>query len=412
MKKIFIILVIIIVLLLLGMGVWWFFSGSAVAPGTSGSQTFNPFGIFGDTPSTFTPDNTATTTDGQTGDDDTVNQKKFVTPISEKAVAGSTFVTVVSGTSTEMFLRYVERETGHIFDYSLTTGQKNRISNTTIPRIREAVWGNNGSTVALRYLGEGDTIETFLGTIASSTNPMNESRLTGTYLPKDISVLSIHKTLPETFYLMKTDVGSIGYVVNRGITENVFSHPFSQWQVAWNGKSSVLMTTAPSAQSNGNGFLLNIDTGAFTRIASSIVALTALPNNDGSLILLGSLAQSLPQLSLYNVQTQERTTVNISTLPEKCTWTNTTVIYCGIPVTTVRGSIPDDWYQGAISFSDEIWKTDTATENSEFVLDPSTYVPSGVDAIDLNVSSDEMYLSFTNKKDGSLWLVDLALQTY
>ncbi|QQR82241.1 hypothetical protein IPJ70_03085 [Candidatus Campbellbacteria bacterium] len=411
MKKIFIILVVVIVLALLGVSMWWFFSRNTSSTATGTSQTFNPFGLFDTTSNTTTTGTIATSTNGQPAGIGE-QQKQFVTIVSEKAVAGSTFATTTLGTSTETFLRFVERETGHIFDYSTATGQKTRISNTTIPRIREAVWGNNGLTVALRYLGDGDTIETFLGTLASSTNPTNESRLTGSYLPKDISTLSIHKTLPETFYLMKTDVGGIGYVVNKGVTENAFSHPFSQWQVAWSGPSSILMTTAPSAQSSGNGFLLNIQTGTFTRVANSIVALTALPNTDGSLILLGSLAQSLPRLSLYNVKTSERTPINISTLPEKCTWTNTTVVYCAIPVTNVRGSIPDDWYQGVISFSDEIWKINTTTENSEFVLDPKKYVPEGVDAIDLHVSSDETYLSFVNKKDGSLWLVDLTLQTY
>ncbi|MCR4274634.1 MAG: hypothetical protein NUW02_01105 [Candidatus Campbellbacteria bacterium] len=411
MKKIVIFIIVFVVALFLAGSVWWFFTKNDLATtgdGTQqGTQTFNPFGLFGD----ITPIRpSATSTDGQTPDTG-VQQKKFLTAISEKVVAGSTFAIITHGTSTDMLVRYVERETGHIFDYSLSTGLTTRISNTTVPRVREALWGNNASTVALRYLTEDGSIETFLGTIAtSSANLDNGSLLSGSFLPKDIVSLSIHPTLPKTFYLTKTNAGGVGYVLSEKITKSVFLHPFSQWQTSWSGASSVLLTTAPSSQSNGNAFLLNTTTKTFDRIASSTTALTAHPSPDGLRVLFGSVGQAGMRLFIYDVMKKQRTALSFSTLPEKCAWVGAGTLYCAIPDIQIQTGLPDVWYQGVVSFSDELWKIDTQTGNATFIFDPHDTISGGADMIDIGVSAGGGFLSFTNKKDGRLWLVDFSAQ--
>ncbi len=415
MKKISIFIIVFVVILLLFGGVWWFASRNSATPtGTvTGEEPrpFNPFGFFDDTETPQQGGSSSNTDDS--ADDFGVDRKNLLTKISDRPVAGSVFTTVTHGTSTDTLVRFVEKETGHIFDYSTTAGVKTRISNTTIPRIREAIWGNNALTVALRYLTEDGSVETFLGTIASSsTNGTSDSLLSGAFLPQNIVSLAVHPTLQKIFYIEKTQTGGAGYVSDGTTPKLVLTHPFSQWHLGWNGTSTVLMTTAPTRKVAGNAFLINTDStsGFLSRIGSSTLALTTLPNTDGPSVVFGSVAQTGMGLFLYNTATKQTTPLHIGTLPEKCTWGGATTLYCGVPNNVVQ-NLPDDWYQGVVSFSDTLWKTDTTTSLSEFVLDPLALVSEGLDMTSFDVSPDGNFLSFINKKDGSLWLVDFSAQT-
>ena len=56
--------------------------------------------------------------------------------VSNTAVASA--ITFESGE--EVVIRFIERETGHIFDTTTTSLPQTRVSNTTIPRIQEVLW--------------------------------------------------------------------------------------------------------------------------------------------------------------------------------------------------------------------------------------------------------------------------------
>ena len=66
---------------------------------------------------------------------------------------------------------------------------------------------------------------------------------------------------------------------------------------------------------------------------------------------------------------------------------------------------PDDWYKGLVSFSDVLVKINAENLSaSSFVLDPAG---AGPDAVNLFLSEDEKTLFFMNRRDNSLWRVDL-----
>ena len=61
--------------------------------------------------------------------------------------------------------------------------------------------------------------------------------------------------------------------------------------------------------------------------------------------------------------------------------------------------MPDEWYKGAVSFSDAIVEIDAATSQTKTLLENEA----DVDLISPFVSPDGKYLFFQNKKDGTLW---------
>ncbi|MCC7160551.1 hypothetical protein IT399_02440, partial [Candidatus Nomurabacteria bacterium] len=142
------------------------------------------------------------------------------------------------------------------------------------------------------------------------------------------------------------------------------------------------------------------------KIFGGINGLTTLASPDGKSILYSDNNLSL---SVYHTDTKTTDVLGIRTLPEKCVWNKTSVsVYCGVPKSIIGSNYPDTWYQGEISFSDQIWKVNTQDLKSQILLDPLT-VKGGeeIDGTKLMVDEAENYLFFVNKKDSFLWELEL-----
>ena len=105
-------------------------------------------------------------------EDGAVQALPILRQITATPIAGATATTtLVSDTSTTTLLRatmvrYMDRATGNVYDTRVDTMKQTRLSNTTIPKVYEAMWGNGAETVLARYLKEDNaTIETFIGKV-------------------------------------------------------------------------------------------------------------------------------------------------------------------------------------------------------------------------------------------------------
>ena len=56
-------------------------------------------------------------------------------------------------------VRFMEQETGHIYDYGLETGNLEKVSNKTIPGTREVLWESDGESFVVRSLNATGEIE-------------------------------------------------------------------------------------------------------------------------------------------------------------------------------------------------------------------------------------------------------------
>ena len=116
------------------------------------------------------------------------------------------------------------------------------------------------------------------------------------------------------------------------------------------------------------------------------------------------------QMELIDTATGKTTVLPVATIADKCAWSaDSKTAYCGIPMNVADGfAYPDDWYQGAVSFSDRIWKIDVAGRYAQLVLDfPKETNGVMLDAETLSIDPAGTALSFVNKSDGSLWVYKL-----
>jgi len=309
-------------------------------------------------------------------------------------------------------LRYVNKATGNIYQTFADKLDERRFSSTVIPKVYEAYFGNNGESVVLRYLKRDDkTIETFVGKLPKEflgADGTGTNEITGSFLPENISDISVSPDTSKIFYIFNVGDNAVG--VTLALEENsktqVLNSPFTEWLSLWPQSDTITVTTKPSFNVPGYVYAINPNKKDFKKILGGINGLTTLTSPNGELILYNNSNLSL---TIFNTSTKNREILSIKTLPEKCVWgSSSNVLYCAVPKFISRAAYPDAWYQGEVSFSDEIWRIDTKSGNGSLILNP-TNIEGGedIDGIKLSLDENLNYLFFVNKKDSYLWELKL-----
>jgi peptidoglycan hydrolase-like protein with peptidoglycan-binding domain len=296
-------------------------------------------------------------------------------------------------------LQYVERKNGHMYKIFLDTKVSEKISNSTIPAIYEAFFNNTAKTIIYRYLSSDKTISSFIATLGAPN---------GDFLPQNVFNLSISPDKTKFFYLTKNTNGVTGTV---GLFEStkrdlVFTSSFTEWLSQWASGQKIFLTTKPSYTVTGSIFLLNTTNRTLTKIFGGVDGLTTLVDPNGSTVLYSSSSPTGPKLGVFNINKHETKDLNIYGLPEKCVWSNDAVnIYCAAPNTIVGNQYPDYWYQGLVSFDDYFVKINTQTGDTTTIANSINETP--IDGIHLFLDTKEETLFFINKKDSTLWSLNI-----
>ncbi len=443
-KIIFIIIFILVGVIMLG---WYFYSQKSKTSGKNGTD-YNIFNSFGGGSTTDATDSdsgsvSTDTTSGINNDGETSVEKIVkLRQLTDFAVAGATFFedtrpiteTALSGGEATIpvetalpggekvipvtdknkkivikkeepkfeivpSLRYVERVTGHIYQMYLDTKTVGKISNSTIPSIYEAVFGGKAQSVIYRYLSDDNkTINSFMATLGASK---------GEFLPSNITDISLSPDKDKFFYITKTINGVVGTIssFNETRKDQVFSSPYSEWLSQWVKPQNIYLTTKASGLVEGNMFSLNTVNNTLNKVFGGILGLTTLANKDGSLVLYSTYNGSGPKLGVFRVANHTMVGLDNYGLPEKCVWSiDNKTAYCAIPE-TITGLQPDSWYKGLVSFDDRFIKIDAYSGEVSSILDNAEDIK--LDATHLFLNNKESELYFINKKDSTLWVLDL-----
>lgn len=409
-KTIFIATFVIIMVIIIGVLI---FSGKSdekkLEEIDSQNKIFNPF-------DTTNKNNSGDTSTGNTDtgidwENTNSNQPSRFYQITDFAVAGAGFFEnkrniIQKDENSPKFeivssLRYVEKVTGHIYQIYLDTKSTNKVSNSTIPGAHEVLINENAKTFIYRYVSNTDnkTITSFMATLGETK---------GEFLPSNIIDISLSLDKNNIFYLTKNSNGVLGFIKSfeTGKTSNIFEFAFTEWSSQWVNDQKIFLTTKPSWTVDGSLFSLDIKNGTLTKIFGKIKGLTTLVSNNEANILYGNSLITGPKLWLFNVEKHSTKSLNSYGLPEKCIWSKDNIsIYCAIPNTITGVQYPDSWYQGLVSFDDYFVKINTKTNRQTTLANSRNEVP--IDATHLFLDKEEDTLFFINKKDSTLWSLDL-----
>ncbi len=350
--------------------------------------------------------------------------------VSDKPVASGVFIerpTSLAGTTsktTSLFVRYLERENGHISELIYNENLPKKISNTTITRVHQSFFNNSNTNILIRRLDENNNIQNISALLQERPATTSEvalsedtvGKLNQSLLARDIKEVAISPNRNKIFYLTAVAGDFIGTIEDFGSKpgstnkKQVFSSPLSEWLIQWPKDSSIFFNTKPAGTVPGYLYLLNLDSKGFSKILGGINGLTSNISPDVKKLIYSESTKTGIKTYFYDLLKKERSVLSLKTLPEKCTWggIDKEILYCAVPSILPDGEYPDSWYQGLLSFSDELWKIDTKTGTSEILLSKSALERNGgMDAINLSLSPKEDYLLLTNKKDSSLWQIKL-----
>ena len=263
----------------------------------------------------------------------------------------------------------------------------------------------------LRYVNKitGNIYQTFAGILSKEylgADSVGTSAITGAFLPENITDISISPDTTKDFYLFNTgdNTAGISFSPQTSTKVQVFDSPFTGWLSFWPNKNMITITTKPSYNTFGYMYAIDPDKKDLTKILGDINGLNTLTSPDGTKVLYSDNNLSL---NVFDVGKKNTSLLGVKTLPEKCVWASTSdAIYCAVPKFIDRGGYPDSWYQGEVSFSDQIWKIDIQNGNTSMVSN-LTSLGGDIDAIKLSLDENQNYLFFLNKKDSYLWELKL-----
>lgn len=398
MRSALITVAVIIVFLGIGGFVWWrYFSGGpslvASTPSTlpsSATVPVTPAAVSSTSPAVSNPASLAAT-----------RISSRLTKISQgPIVPGEVAVDIPAASassSADVSIEFIERQSGNIFSYALSNGVLMRTSNKTLPGILRALWLPSGKTAYVTYLSGNDfTVVNTYGLAADGSG--------GFFLPQGLADIAVSSTSVLT--LASGATGSVASVMKTDGSKSTtaFTSPLSALRIGMAGKGGYIAFTKPSQSVLGDVFFVNT-AGGSSRLAGPLPGLVALGNHSGSSVLVSIANGGVMSMFLVDTATALRTPLPIATIADKCVWAaDDASIYCAVPVAPPASySYPDDWYQGAIHFTDRLWKIDVKHRFAQLVFDPSTASIGPLDAEALAVDPKASVLVFLNKTDGSLW---------
>jgi hypothetical protein len=300
-----------------------------------------------------------------------------------------------ASSSPETDLQFIERKSGNVYLYTVSSRTLTRINNKTILGLQSATWLPSGTFAYARYLS--DSTSSTINTYAMSATTSQ-----GVFLPQNLSGVAVGST---SILMVASGVnGSTGTLARtdgtHGIT--VFSTALTAIRASFLGKTNYLIFTKPSSLLPGYAF--SAGSGTFSRIAGPHNGLVALGSHSGTWLLVSFTAANDLRMELVNTTSGEIVSLPVATIADKCVWSqDDTTIYCGIPKDPPRANYPDDWYQGAAHFSDRIWKIQVEGRYAQLVLDVSKEAEVDIDIEAPVVDPSSTTLVFINKNDGSLW---------
>lgn len=347
------------------------------------------------------PTSTATGNQGdETGEESVAPFRQIATDPTAGIVIREGVSTNATSSSRNKEVRYITKRTGNVFRAYTQERTHDRLSNTTIPRVQEALWSPDGRHFIARFLDESNSyIRTFAGELTEGGSL--EYQVEGTFLPRDITSIDISPSGNQIFYIEDIRDGSRGVIadISGDNPREVLNSPLREWRVEWATASEILLTTKPSAGVKGYAYSLNPDTGAQTKVIDGVKGLVATMSPDGDHILYSESSQNQTKLFLYNRNSRTREQMQITTLADKCGWASDGEdIYCGVPANLTQ-ELPDEWYKGLHSFRDSLFRINTSGGFVEEIIDPTE----ALDMTDIIVSDDGDYVGFIDRKSDTVW---------
>ena len=306
--------------------------------------------------------------------------------------------------ATSTILLFVDRTTGYVYGFSPLTGKPFQISNTLLPGIYDAYFYEKGDQVMMRYIDQEKN--EIVGVTALVPNVQeNEMALplkNVQYIRSNITSITSNLKKEKISYVVTTDSGSDIFTLTKNGASLLTSSPFREWSITYGG-DVVYITTKPSAYVEGSTF-------SIPQLKSEITEKTGLMSTLSSEGIMLNSMWSRDGLATFITNNGDTKNASFKTLASKCSWGERKFLVCAIPRTIPRTTegLPDDWFQGRVTFNDDFFIIDSSTGESysfyTFKKEDGLF-----DVTNISIAEGNKYIGFNKKQDASLWILNTEL---
>lgn len=321
---------------------------------------------------------------------------------------------IASSTKDTTTVRYIDRGTGYVYEADNTSNEVVKISNTTIPRIYESYANKGARSFVLRYLkDQTDIISNFYVELRPTGTSTSQTpfELKGKFLSNDISSLAVSPAGDKVFTWNIESGQGVGYVssFDEKSKVKVATSPLTQLTLDWPETNTVVLNTKSSGVATGYIYTIDTKTGLMKSVVGGVRGLTGKVSRDLSRVIYSASTNNSFSTYILNIKDNKTEGVIFKTLADKCVWSNVrkNEVYCAVPTEIPANLYPDDWYKGSVSFTDQIWHLDAITGEVHLMGDLFRESDQLIDATNLVLDTDDNHIYFTNKKDLTLWVLDL-----
>ncbi len=304
-----------------------------------------------------------------------------------------------------------ERATGNILKADPEISSIVRLTNTLVPKVREALFSRSGDVV-LRSSNDQGAITTFAATIATTTAITSTSTpnvLDGVYLQENITAIdvqSFQNTSKGLFYMAKDPAGgSTAYTTTwKGASQKrLFTSALAQWRAQWLPDGRAVLTQSASDDVSGYSFMVSA-AGTMRALVSNEPGLTVLHHDTSNAYLYSTSKGGVLELFVVS-GTGAPVKLPVSTTADKCVWAPGVglIAYCGVPLPVTDSAFLQKWYQGALHTTDVIWKIEAGSGTADKFFTTDTRI--ALDVEDMAMDEKGSYIGFRNAADKSLWLL-------
>lgn len=323
----------------------------------------------------------------------------------QKPVAGFGWRVSESG---EAFVRFVERETGHIYEHSPETGATRQISRITVPRLQKADLFYNAEHLTLQYFDADGALQTFIGKLSPSEVGEDTFLLDGVFLPENIRALSVSPSGEQVAFSYKLGQGEYAIMVagkdggNRAV---VYESPLSVWHIAWRDEETLYLTPGVS-EGDQEGLLITINTQTGTSHMSV----------ESNLLSVHTIAEGVTAKTrmfsdrlITFVENEEggESEITFPTPGEKCSEGISTLVVCFTPQESLTLTRYREHLRGELKVESApiLFNPETGS-----VFELSPFLPQGVfnrfDASTIKIAREEVFnsnLAFIDNNTNTLW---------
>ena len=316
----------------------------------------------------------------------------------EKPVAGYGF-SYVDASSTVLF---VDKATGHIYKAVYNEDKDDfdtvKISSTTFKNVASAVFSVGGDYVMINYKNRKNVSESY---VAKVPRTENTESLDGAVMGQNLSRVTTSLSGAKFAYLKSFGVGSSINIYDAAQSKEtqLTNLPIGDLKLTFVAGNNIIASTKPTAFAAQQNFILDTNSKKISDFITSTGTINISPSGKSYIASEGL------NLVHYEAPYGVSQAYEAFTVSDKCVW-HTVSLICASDKTNRPNSLkyPDSWYKGYVRFSDSLMFLDVPNKKISDIYNLSFEAGELIDFYRPKISTDNKYINFTNKRDGSLWV--------